>query len=87
MKRSWLRSVLQGALLGGLLGIVEPAVLHRIWWDRHPGSQGRFQGEILWYLLGAMSLVFAGYLVKFYIQEYWHIFVRASQEEHNGIQR
>jgi hypothetical protein len=41
----------------------------------------------LWYWLGAMMLVFAGYLVRFFVQEYWHIFVQVPQEEHNGIQR
>ena len=87
MKRSRAKSWLRCALVGGLMGVVVPEVLHRVWWDRHPGSQRLYQQEILWYVLGAMVLVFAGYLVRFYVQEYWHIFVRVPQEERNGIQR
>ena len=87
MRRHRFQGVLQAVLVGGFIGIVEPVLLHRLWWDRHQGSQRLFEKQLPWYLLGSMAILFLGYLVRFYIKEYWHIFVKVPQEEHNGIQR
>ena len=78
------------AVLGALVSNVFYYVVHRLWWDAHPGSESYFLGHLPWYGIGSMALMAVVSMAAFYVREYWDLFFNSSissQEEQHGIQR
>ncbi len=85
--RGWWQAWLRFIFASLFVCLVALPALHRVWWDRHPGSEAQFRMWFPWVLMGALLLVALGSLTRFYVREYWDLFFNRSQEEHHGIQR
>lgn len=80
-------SWIPAGFIGVAIAVAFPEMAHKLWWDKHSGSEAYFNSRFPWFCVVFVVAVLVIYVAVSLAKEYWPIFFTSSQEEHNGIQR